>query len=102
MKTHHILTVLLPFLTFSSGVLAEIVISEEIILPKQCSKLFTETENLIVQAEKQPGTHPQVNQIKSKLKQSKEQILKMELAVQQKSCDVGLARLNSLKGETEQ
>lgn len=66
-------------------------------LPQQCEQLFKETENLISQAEKQPGTHTQVSKIKSKLNQSKQQILAMELSVQQKSCDVGLARLNSLK-----
>lgn len=66
-------------------------------LPAQCTQLFKETENLIAQAEKQPGTHTQVSKIKSKLNQSKKQILEMELSVQQKSCDVGLARLNSLK-----
>ena len=56
---------------------------------------------LIAQAEKQPGTHTQVGKIKSKLNQSKQQILEMELATQQKSCDVGLARLNSMKSYTE-
>ena len=30
-----------------------------------------------------------------------QQILEMELATQQKSCDVGLARLNSMKSYTE-
>ncbi|MDU5724773.1 MAG: DUF5339 family protein [Haemophilus parainfluenzae] len=43
----------------------------------------------------------QVGKIKSKLNQSKQQILEMELATQQKSCDVGLARLNSMKSYTE-
>ena len=67
-----------------------------------CAQLFKETENLIAQAEKQPGTHTQVGKIKSKLNQSKQQILEMELATQQKSCDVGLARLNSMKSYTEE
>ena len=71
-------------------------------LPQQCTQLFKETENLIAQAEKQPGTHTQVGKIKSKLNQSKQQILEMELATQQKSCDVGLARLNSMKSYTEE
>ena len=70
-------------------------------LPQQCAKLFQETENLIAQAEKQPGTHTQVSKIKNKLNQSKQQILAMELATQQKSCDVGLAKLNSLKSYSE-
>ena len=27
-------------------------------MPQQCKDLFSETENLIAEAEKQPGTHP--------------------------------------------
>ncbi|MCK9003374.1 DUF5339 domain-containing protein [Haemophilus influenzae] len=77
---------------FSTSVLAE---------PKQCEQLFKETENLIAQAEKQPGTHIQVNKIKSKLNQSKQQILQMELATQLKSCEVGLAKLSNLKSYSE-
>lgn len=69
--------------------------------PQQCKKFFNETENLIAEAEKQPGTHTQVNKIKSKLKQSKQHILEMELATQIKSCDVGLAKLNSLKQQDQ-
>ncbi|PJG83483.1 DUF5339 domain-containing protein [Caviibacterium pharyngocola] len=68
-------------------------------MPQQCEKLFKQTENLIAEAEKQPGTHTQLNKIKSKLKQSKQQILEMELATQIKSCDVGLARLSSKQQE---
>ena len=49
-------------------------------LPQQCAQLFKETENLIAQAEKQPGTHTQVGKIKSKLNQSKQQILEMEIS----------------------
>lgn len=70
-------------------------------MPKQCEQLFKETENLIAQAEKQPGTHIQVNKIKSKLNQSKQQILQMELATQLKSCEVGLAKLSHLKSYSE-
>ena len=70
-------------------------------MPKQCEQLFKETENLIAQAEKQPGTHIQVNKIKSKLNQSKQQILQMELATQIKSCEVGLAKLSNLKSYSE-
>ncbi|MDO5055458.1 MAG: DUF5339 domain-containing protein [Pasteurella oralis] len=66
-------------------------------VPQQCEKLFKETENLIAEAEKQPGTHTQVGKIKSKLNQSKQQILEMELATQIKSCDFALAKLNHLK-----
>lgn len=64
-------------------------------LPEQCQKLFKETENLITEAEKQPGTHIQLSKIKSKLNQSKQQILTMERDVQIKSCDVGLAKLHT-------
>ena len=78
------------------------LIENKAALPKQCTQLFKETENLIAQAEKQPGTHTQVSKIKSKLNQSKQKILDMELATQQKSCDVGLARLNSMKSYTEE
>ena len=70
-------------------------------MPKQCEQLFKETENLIAKAEKQPGTHIQVNKIKSKLNQSKQQILQMELATQLKSCEVGLAKLSNLKSYSE-
>ncbi len=58
---------------------------------------FKETEDLIAEAEKQPGTHTQVSKIKSKLNQSKQQILEMELATQIKSCDFALTKLNTLK-----
>ncbi len=64
-------------------------------VPEQCQKLFKETENLITEAEKQPGTHIQLSKIKSKLNQSKQQILAMERDIQIKSCDVGLAKLHT-------
>ena len=71
-------------------------------LPQQCEQLFKETENLIAQAEKQPGTHTQVSKIKNKLNQSKQQILEMELATQLKSCNIGLAKLSSMTGYAEE
>ncbi|WP_235817184.1 DUF5339 domain-containing protein [Canicola haemoglobinophilus] len=64
-------------------------------LPEQCQELFKETENLITEAEKQLGTHIQLSKIKSKLNQSKQQILAMERDIQIKSCDVGLAKLHT-------
>lgn len=85
---------------FSAATFCPLAIASEIndtALPQQCTQLFKETENLIAQAEKQPGTHTQVSKIKNKLNQSKKQILEMELATQQKSCNVGLAKLNTLK-----
>ena len=94
MKKSRFFTALLCL--FSTSVLAE-----SNLIPKQCEQLFKETENLIAQAEKQPGTHIQVNKIKSKLNQSKQQILQMELATQLKSCEVGLAKLSNLKSYSE-
>ncbi|EEX51061.1 Uncharacterised protein [Pasteurella multocida] len=99
----HILTALFTVLAvgISSAYAAEkteqITKKNTLSVPQQCEKLFKETENLIAEAEKQPGTHTQVSKIKSKLNQSKQQILEMELATQIKSCDLGLAKLNNLK-----
>ena len=70
-------------------------------VPQQCEQLFKETESLINQAEREPGTHIQVNKIKSKLNQSKQKILQMELATQLKSCELGLAKLSNLKSYSE-
>ncbi len=92
-KTFLILTAL--FSAVSSSTFASSMI------PQQCEQLFKETENLIAQAEKQPGTHTQVGKIKNKLNQSKQQILQMELATQLKSCEVGLAKLSNLKSYSE-
>ena len=93
-KTFLILTAL--FSTVSTPVLAA-----PNSVPQQCEQLFKETESLINQAERQPGTHIQVNKIKSKLNQSKQQILQMELATQLKSCELGLAKLSNLKSYSE-
>ena len=71
-------------------------------IPQQCQQLFSATEKLIAEAEKQPGTHTQVSKIKNKLNQSKKQILEMELATQIKSCDHGLAKLNKDSSKPEQ
>ncbi|MBV7387137.1 DUF5339 domain-containing protein [Pasteurellaceae bacterium TAE3-ERU1] len=68
-------------------------------LPSQCKKLFTETEQLIKEAEQQPGTHTQFTSIKNKLSQSKKQILALDRDVQIKSCDKGLTALNNLKSK---
>lgn len=70
---------------------------KKVITPvEQCQKLFKETENLIAEAEKQPGTHTQLKHIKNKLNQSKQQILEMDLAVQINTCDKGLAKLGNI------
>ena len=98
-KIYKILTALFGSIALSAT--AAPIAESKAVFPQQCLQLFKETENLIAQAEKQPGTHTQVGKIKSKLNQSKQQILEMELATQQKSCDVGLARLNSMKSYTE-
>ncbi|EHB91076.1 recombinase XerD [Aggregatibacter aphrophilus] len=109
-KITQILTALfsiMAVMSFSNMVGATETVKEKNIktaveMPKQCKDLFSETENLIAEAEKQPGTHPQVNKIRSKLNQSKKQILEMELATQIKSCDVALAKLNSMKQQQQQ
>lgn len=66
-------------------------------LPEQCKKMFSMADSLISEAERQPGTHTQVAKLKSKLFATKQQIIKMESELQQKSCDKGLVVLNSLK-----
>ncbi|MGY4677353.1 DUF5339 domain-containing protein [Pasteurella sp. P03HT] len=102
-KFHVILGALFAAATLISPLSYAVAKSEDIktntyaAVPQQCEKLFQETENLIAEAEKQPGTHTQVGKIKSKLNQSKQQILEMELATQIKSCDFALAKLNHLK-----
>ena len=93
-KTFLILTVLF-------SVVSPSVLAAPNSVPQQCEQLFKETESLINQAERQPGTHIQVNKIKSKLNQSKQKILQMELATQLKSCELGLAKLSNLKSYGE-
>ena len=66
-------------------------------LIEPCRKMFTMTDTLIRDAERQPGTHTQVAKLKSKLSMTKQQIAKMESELQQKSCDKGVVTLNSLK-----
>lgn len=66
-------------------------------LTEQCKKMFNVADTLIRDAERQPGTHPQVAKLKSKLSTTKQQIAKMESDLQQKSCDKGLSALNNLK-----
>ena len=77
-KIYLILTALFGSVALSAS--AAPLTENKAALPQQCAQLF----------------------IKSKLNQSKQQILEMELATQQKSCDVGLARLNSMKSYTEE
>ncbi|MFK5029954.1 DUF5339 domain-containing protein [Glaesserella parasuis] len=67
------------------------------ILPEQCQKMFQEVDKLIADAEKQPGTHTQMQTMKNKLSSSKQQILKLDLIMQKKSCNKGLVALNGLK-----
>ncbi|MBN6710317.1 DUF5339 domain-containing protein [Haemophilus haemoglobinophilus] len=69
--------------------------SQPTLIPYQCQKLFQEAEYLITEAEKQPGTHTQLVHIKNKLKQSKQQILAMDVEIQTRSCDIGLAKLHT-------
>ncbi|WP_386698465.1 DUF5339 domain-containing protein [Lonepinella sp. MS14436] len=70
-------------------------------IPEQCQKLFSETEKLFTEAQRQPGTHTQLHKIQNKLNQSKKQILEMEVATQIKSCDQGLAKLSKLHKANE-
>ena len=88
-------------LTAFFSVISPTVLAVPNSVPQQCEQLFKETESLINQAERQPGTHIQVNKIKSKLNQSKQQILQMELSTQLKSCELGLAKLSNLKSYSE-
>ncbi|WP_078237226.1 DUF5339 domain-containing protein [Haemophilus paracuniculus] len=65
--------------------------------PKQCQQLFNATDKLIAEAARQPGTHSNlVQKMKTKLSSTKQQILKLDVAMQQKSCDKGLVALNDL------
>ncbi|WGE82457.1 DUF5339 domain-containing protein [Actinobacillus equuli] len=66
-------------------------------LPTQCQRMFSVADKLVSDAEKQPGTHTQVAKMKSKLSSTRQQILKMETEMQQKSCNKGLTALNTLK-----
>lgn len=63
----------------------------------QCQKMFNLADVLIRDAEKQPGTHTQVAKLKKKLLETKQQVSKMEVALQAKSCDKGLTALNTSK-----
>ncbi|ANF62329.1 ABC transporter ATPase [[Haemophilus] ducreyi] len=66
-------------------------------LPTQCKQMFSVAHKLVLDAEKQPGTHVQVTKMKNKLSSTKQQIMKMEVKMQEKSCDKGLTALNTLK-----
>ncbi|MCK3654415.1 ABC transporter ATPase [Pasteurellaceae bacterium Macca] len=67
------------------------------VLPKQCHQMFKEADKLVTTAEKQPGTHTQLQTMKTKLQASKQQILKMDVVMQEKSCEKGLTALNNMK-----
>lgn len=66
-------------------------------IAQQCQTLFKEGDKLISEAAKQPGTHTQVRKMRDQLSSSKQQILKMDTQLQQKSCNKGLVALNKLK-----
>lgn len=72
-------------------------IVEKTELPEPCQQLFKEGEILIAEVEKQPGTHLQVQPLKDKFSSFKQQLLKMDISLQQKSCDKGLVDLNNIK-----
>lgn len=67
------------------------------VLPIECEKMFSTANKLVSDAERQPGTHTQLAKMKNKLSSTKQKILKMDTALQQKSCEKGLTALNSLK-----
>lgn len=97
-KTPVILTALftaLTYVTFPS------LAAENKIMVQECQKLFSETEQLIKEVEKQPGTHSQISEIKQKLSQSKEKILALESQMQAKSCEQGLAKLTRFRLQEE-
>lgn len=66
-------------------------------LPRECEKMFNTANKLVSDAEKQPGTHTQLAKMKNKLSSTKQQILKMDTSLQQKSCEKGLTVLNNLR-----
>ncbi len=70
-------------------------------IPAQCQKLFEKADVLVDGAMKQPGTHPNLADIRAKLDTSKALILSLEPSVQIKSCDLGLAKLNLVNKDTE-
>lgn len=66
-------------------------------LPAECEKMFSTADKLVSDAERQPGTHTQVVKMKNKLSSTKQKILKMDSALQLKSCEKGLTALNTLQ-----
>lgn len=70
---------------------------EKTVVAKECSQLFKETEKIISEAEQQPGIHKQVQKIKSDYAQSKAELLKLELTLQEKSCQKALKALEKIK-----
>ncbi|NBI12380.1 hypothetical protein GVX81_01790 [[Haemophilus] felis] len=62
-----------------------------------CDKLFQESEQIIVEADKQPGTHVQVEKIKQQIIQAKKEILSTDKTTQEKTCELGIRKLEKLK-----
>ncbi len=87
------LKLLLASVLFASAS-TQVFATEGQMIPVQCQKLFDEAESLVSAAEKQPGTHPNLTQIREKLNASKAKILQLEYDMQIKSCGFGLAKLN--------
>ncbi len=65
-----------------------------VVIPKACQQFFAQVDDVVSQAEQQPGTHLELAQIRADLSASKAEILKLEPALQAKSCHVGLTRLS--------
>lgn len=70
---------------------------EKTVITKECSQLFNETEKIISEAEQQPGIHKQVQNIKSDYAQAKAELLKLDLTLQEKSCQKVLKALEKIK-----
>lgn len=65
-----------------------------VVIPKACQQFFAQIDDVVNQAEQQPGTHLELAQIRADLSASKAELLKLEPALQAKSCHVGLTRLS--------
>lgn len=66
-------------------------------LPTECEKMFKLADKFISDADRQPGTHTQVTQMKSRLSSTRQQLSKMDSALQIRSCEKGLSALNTLQ-----
>lgn len=66
-------------------------------IPAECQQMFNDIDTLFTEAEKQPGTHVQVKQMKSELVKTKEEISKLTPDVQQPLCEKGLKGIEQFR-----